>query len=91
MDKPQAEAIAKSMLEPDVKAQEAIRRKRDAQRQSLAKRHKVAWFALAGALIGASIARLTGYPISEGVIWGGVPAAAVGWLFVTWNQHRSAA
>ncbi|MCJ0824448.1 hypothetical protein MQC88_00490 [Luteimonas sp. 50] len=90
MDKSQAEAIATAMLEPDTKAQEQVRRKRLAEAKSLAKRRKVAWFVLAGALLGAVAAQLTGHRITEGIIWGGIPGAIAGWLFVTWAGYRSA-
>lgn len=87
MDESQAEAIANAMLEPGRRAQEELRRKRLAEAANLAKRRKVAWFLLIGGLLGAGVALLTGHRLSEGIIWGGVPGAAVGWLFVTlWRR-----
>ena len=89
MDKSQAEAIAKAILEPDMKAQEEIRRKRLVESQSLASRRKVAWFALVGALAGAGVAQLAGFRFTQGIIWGGLLAAAVGWLFVSARRHAA--
>lgn len=91
MDNSQADAIAKAMLEPDKKAQEEIRRRRLAEAQSLSRRRKVAWFVLAGALLGVVVVQFTGQRFSEGIIWGGIPGAIVGWLFVTWGRRKPAA
>lgn len=83
MDKSQAEAIAEAILEPDKKAQEEIRRQRHSATQGLARRRKVAWFALVGAILGAGVAQLMGHRFPDGILWGGLSAAGVGWLFVT--------
>lgn len=90
MDKSQAEAIVTALLEPGIEAQEAARRKRLADERSMAKRRSVAWFVLAGSLVGAVAALLTGHRFTEGIIWGGSSAAVAGWLFVTWRRHHSA-
>lgn len=88
MDKSQADAMAAAILEPDKKAQMDMHRKRLAEAQSLAKRRKVAWFVLAGALLGLGFAHLTGHRYSEGILGGGLPGAVVGWLFVTWAAAK---
>ena len=88
MDKSQAEAIAQAILDPDVKAQEEVRRKRAAEGRRLAERHKVVWFVLAGGAFGAVVAYFSGHPFTKGIVWGGSAAAFAGWLFVTWSRHR---
>ena len=90
VDKSQAEAIARAILEPDLEAQKAIRSKRAAEERSLADRRLVAWFSLPGFVIGAAVAHFTGNRFSNGIIWGGIVGAIVGWIVVWWRRHRSA-
>ena len=90
MEHLQAEAIVEAMLRPDIKVQEEIRLKHIAEAQRLATRRKVAWFVLAGAVLGAVTALLTGHRFSEGVIWGGMPGAVVGWLWAIWARRHAA-
>lgn len=80
MIKTQVDAIAQAILEPDLRAQDEIRRKRAAEAAQLARKRKVAWLALAGSCIGAAAAYFSGTRFSEGVIWGGLVGAVVGWL-----------
>jgi hypothetical protein len=82
MEKGQADAIAKAILEPGLRAQEEFRAKRALESGQLARRRKIAWFTLAGCSIGAPIAYFGGAGLSIGVIWGGLASAVVGW-FVT--------
>jgi len=56
MEKQQAEAIAKVILEPDLNAQAELRRKREAEDRSLAVRRFIAGFVLVGFAIGAATA-----------------------------------
>lgn len=89
MNKSQAEAIAQAVLEPDRKAQEETLRKRAAEERSLATRRRVAWFVLAGGAIGAVVALLNDVRFSQGILWGGIAGAAIGWVVVAWRRHRA--
>ncbi|MBB3779545.1 hypothetical protein FHY12_000496 [Xanthomonas arboricola] len=80
MERTQADAIAQAILEPDRHAQDEIRQKRAADTAYLSRKRKVAWFALAGSAIGASVAYFTGVQFPIGVVWGGLASSAVGWL-----------
>jgi len=80
MDKTQAEAIAQAILAPHQQVQEEIRKKRAEEAAQLARKRRVAWFALAGCGIGAAIAYLGGGRFTIGVIWGGLVGSAIGWL-----------
>ncbi|MCL6619354.1 MAG: hypothetical protein K6T33_06145 [Thermomonas hydrothermalis] len=89
MDKSQAEAVAQAILDPDVKSQEEVCRKRAAADRRLAERHKVVWFLLVGGALGAAVAYFSGHSFTKGMVWGGVAAAFVRWVFVTWGRYRS--
>src|SRR3546814_14966589 len=89
MDKSQANAIAQAILQPDLNAQEDIRRKRTAKEQSLADRRLVAWFSLPCFAIGAAVAYFTENRFSTGILWGGLLGSAIGWTVVWWRRHRS--
>ncbi|GHA72872.1 hypothetical protein [Cognatilysobacter bugurensis] len=91
MDKHQADAVAEAILKPDRAHQEAIARRRAAYDKSIAERRVVAKWTLVGCAVGAAAAYLTGVRFTEGVIWGGLAATAVGWLVVLWRRHRRAA
>jgi hypothetical protein len=84
MEKMQADVMARALLEPDLRAQEELRRKRAIESAQLARRRRVAWFSLVGAGIGAAVAYLSGTQFSIGVIWGGLTGSAAGWL-ITWR------
>lgn len=85
MDKSQAEKVARVVMEPGLHAQEDLQRKRAAEAASLARRHHVARFALAGAALGTGCAYLSDTNLLIGFMLGGLAGAAVGWLF----QRRS--
>lgn len=91
MEKSHADAIARAILEPDLKAQEELRRKRAAETQQLAEKRKVAWLGLLGFAIGALAAHLMGERISVGGLWGGMAGAAAGWAIALWRNSRRAA
>ncbi|KRA41541.1 hypothetical protein [Pseudoxanthomonas sp. Root630] len=55
MDKKQADAIARAILEPDLKAQEDLNRRRASEAARLIMQRRLAWFGLAGFSIGAAI------------------------------------
>ena len=80
MDKTQAEAVAQAILEPDLRAQDELRKKRDLEAARQSRRRRVAWFTLAGCAAGAAIAYSCGARFSIGVIWGGLVGSAIGWI-----------
>ncbi|MFD0740273.1 hypothetical protein ACFQZQ_13395 [Lysobacter koreensis] len=80
MEKTQADAIAHAVMEPDLRVQEEIRRKRAAESAQLARKRRVAWFSLVGAGAGAAVAYYGGFRFSQGVLYGGLAGSAVGWL-----------
>ena len=55
MDRNQADAIARAILEPDLTVQEESSRKRAAAAAKLAKQRRLAWFGLAGFAMGAAV------------------------------------
>ena len=83
MDKTQAEAIVKAIMEPDLRAQEELQKKRESESTDIARKRQVAWLSLAGAGVGAAIAYYTGERFSLGVLWGGIAGSALGWLVTT--------
>ena len=80
IDKKQAEAVAQAILDPDLRAQEEVQRKRAVQVARLARQRRAAWFALAGIWIGPIISFVIGYRFTLGIIWGGLTGSVVGWL-----------
>ena len=90
MDKIQAEAIAQAILEPDMKVQEEIRRKRTVETRQLAEKRKIAWLGLAGFALGAIAAHFVGERFTVGGLLGGAAGAAFGWLIVGWRNRRRA-
>ena len=91
MEKQQAEAIAKVILEPDLNAQAELRRKQEAEDRSLAVRRFIAGFVLVGFAIGAATAFFAGERFTVGGLWGGIGGAAVGWVVGAWRDRRRAA
>jgi hypothetical protein len=88
MDKIRAEEIAQAILEPDIHAQEEIRRKRAAEEVRDAQARVRALFVLIGGGIGALISLFTNMRLGQGALWGLFSGAVVGWLFV-WLRNRS--
>lgn len=84
MEKTRAEAITQAIMEPDLRVQEELRARRAEEAAQLARRRRVAMFMLAGCGIGAVAGHFGGAGFSDGMIWGGLTSAAVGWL-VTWR------
>ena len=82
MDKQQAEAVAQAILEPDLRTQDDLRRKRALEAARQSRKRRVAWFTLIGSGIGAAIAHLLGERFTSGVIWGGLAGSAIGWLIM---------
>ena len=91
MDKSQADAIARAVLEPDPRVQEDLRRRRALEARWLADRRQVAVFLLVGFAIGALIAYLIGERFTAGGLWGGMAGGALGWALVWWRSRRGAA
>jgi len=87
----QAEAIVNAILEPRVKAQEHLRRKREAEKRSLAMSRFSAAFVLAGFVVGATAAYFTGYRFTLGGLWGAICGAAIGQVVGAWHARRRAA
>ena len=90
MERNHAEAIAKAIMEPGLKAQEELRRKREAERRSLAVRRSAAGFVLVGFAIGAGAAYLVGVRFTTGGLWGGMAGAVVGWAVGAWRTRGGA-
>lgn len=90
MDKQQAEAIVQAILEPDLKAQQELRRKREAEDRSLAVRRSIAAFVLAGFALGAAAAYFTGERFTVGGLLGCFGGAVVGWAVGAWRDRRNA-
>lgn len=82
MDKAHTDAVAQPNIEPSIQSQDDVFRKKVVELESLVRRRRVAWFAIAGIALGASFAYLNGNPLTLGILWGGVSASALGW-FVT--------
>jgi hypothetical protein len=80
MEKPQADLIARAILEPNLHTQDEVRRKRAAEAIRLARKRRIAWFALTGSCVGAVVAYFSGMRFSHGVILGGLGGWLVGWL-----------
>ena len=91
MDKSQADAISRAVLEPDPKVQEELHRKRALEAQWLADRRQAAVFVLVGFAIGAAVAYFTGERFTAGGLWGGIAGGAVGWALVWWRKRGGAA
>src|SRR5690606_39377281 len=91
MEKQQAEAIAKVILEPDLNAQAELRRKREAEDRSLAVRRFIAGFVLVGFAIGAATAFFAGERFTVGGLWGGIGGAAAGRVVGAGPDRRRAA
>lgn len=90
MDKLQADAIAQAILQPDLKAREEIHRQRAAEASRVADRRFVALVSMPGFVIGAVVAHYSGHRFTEGVIWGGVAGAIIGWTVIWLRRRRPA-
>ena len=83
MEKTQADAIAQAIMEPKLRAREDIQRKRAAEFAQLARKRRVAWFSLAGMVVGTAIASFSGVRFSLGILYGGLAGSAIGWLLTS--------
>lgn len=80
MERTQAEAIAQTVMAPDLAAQENTRQKRATEAAELQRKRGVAWLALGGCVIGVGVAWSSGTSLALGVVWGGLAGAALGWM-----------
>ena len=84
MNRTQADAIAQAMLEPDLKSQEEVRRKRAQEAAKLATQRRHAGFVLVGYAAGAAVGHFAfGRIASSGLIGafvGMLASVLVGWL-----------
>lgn len=91
MDRNQADAVAQAILEPHVREQqargEALAAKRAEEALRQRRKRRAAWFALAGWGIGLLVARVCGFPLLQGTVWGGLSGALIG-LMVTRRMGR---
>lgn len=70
MDRKQADAIAQAILEPDLKAQDALVHKRAEDAAKLAQQQRHAWSGLVGFAIGAAIGHFAFGRLSYGGLIG---------------------
>jgi hypothetical protein len=82
MDKSNLDAIAQAILEPGVRAQDEIRRKRQAKAAQIARNRRIARYALAGSCIGAAVAYFSNTHLFGGFVLGGLAGWIVGWLVI---------
>lgn len=87
MDADHADAIARAFLQPTPE-REANRERQAREDWHEREKRKVAGSALVGMAIGAAVAHQLGYRFTEGVIWGGLTGAALGWLWIGWRARR---
>lgn len=80
MEKSQADAAAEAVLSPEVRKQEEVRKQRASKAAHLARKHRVAWFVLAGCAIGTGAAYSSGTSFLLGFHLGGLAGLAAGWL-----------
>ena len=90
MDKMQVDAIAQAILEPNLLAQDEIRRKRAIKAFHIARRRQVAWFMLIGSGIGGVAAYFIDVQVTRGIFVGGIAGSFLGW-FVVWLRDVSRA
>lgn len=91
MDKQQAEAIVQAVLEPDMKAREEMRSKREAEARSLRISRFVSAFVLVGFAVGAMVAYAIGERFTNGGLWGAIGGAVVGRTAAALCDRRRAA
>ncbi len=90
MDESQADAIARAILQPDVRMKEELARKRAADAARTAQSRAMAWAAIIGAGVGGVTAYAAGLGLLQGVLWGSMAGAALGRLWA-WSRSWSRA
>lgn len=93
MDRTEADAIATALLGPATQAQQETRRaleeRRARESQVLANKRRVAIFMLVGVAVGAVAGWVLAQQPVQGVTWGGLAGAALGWLSVWLRPVRA--
>ena len=87
MDADHADAIARAFLQPTPE-HEANRERQAREDWYQREKRKVAGLALVGMAIGMPVALQVGHRFADGVIWGGLAGAALGWLWIGWRARR---
>ncbi len=82
MEKNQADELARSILEPGLRAQEESRQKRVARARRLERNRRLGRFALVGACVGAAIAYFSNNHLYGGMVCGGLGGWIVGWVSI---------
>lgn len=86
MDENQADAIARAILEPDLKAQEQLRQRRAREATALTVQRRAAGIALVGMAIGGTIGHFAFGEFSRYLLVGGL----VAYLLARLVQRRTA-
>ncbi|HEY1138638.1 MAG TPA: hypothetical protein VGE88_00290 [Lysobacter sp.] len=81
-DKAKADSLAHAILEPQLHAPEQTELDLGQVAVLRARRRRLAWFTLAGSGVGAAISHFNGAAFFDGIVLGGLIAAAIGWLLV---------
>ena len=87
LDAGHADAIARAFLQPTPE-REANRERQAREDWYQREKRKVAGLALVGMAIGMPVALQVGHRFADGVIWGGLAGAALGWLWIGWRARR---
>ena len=87
MDADRADAIARAFLQPTPE-REANRERQAREDWYQREKRKTAVVALVGMAIGVLVAPRLGHRYADGVIWGGLAGAALGWLWIGWRARR---
>jgi len=80
MDRNQADAIARAILEPDLEAQEQLRRKRAVEAHAAVEQRRRAWFGLGGFAVGAVVGYVGFGQVSTFGLAGGGVGVLLGWV-----------
>lgn len=79
------DAIIQAVAEPDPGIQAELQRRRDAESAQRVVQRRVAWLTLLGAALGCVIAHYSSVRLAHGMLYGGLAAAAIGWL-ASWRM-----
>ena len=80
MDKKQADVVAQSILEPGARAQEEVRLKRTAEVNERSRKQQIAWFSLAGFVVGAAVSYVGVISFVPGFFLGGLVGSLAGYV-----------
>ena len=82
MDKSQADAVARALLEPGLRTQQEVRRQRAVAARLMARKRQAAWCALAGSAIGVVAAHFMVQRLMLGAVWGASVGAGLAWIIL---------